>query len=354
MAPKSSNSEKSQSKAQKKKVALALQGGGSHGAFTWGILDRILEDGRIDIEGISGTSAGGLNAVALCQGMIKGGREGARAELKRLWKRVSELAIGSPLKPLPFEGSVGHYNLDHSPGYLSLHMLQSLLSPYEINPLNINPFRGFVEDFFDFEALNAFKGIKLFLCATHVSTGKLRLFNTQDLSVDTVLASACLPNLFQAVRIGDDYYWDGGFVGNPAIYPLIDSCNTSDIMVVQIRVMRRHTLPMTAIQIHDRHAEITYNACLMREMRSIDLITRLIDKGLLDSQKVKRLFMHLIRDEALFGSLEMSSALNGSWDFLNFLFHQGRACATKWLVSHFDDIGVRTSASIHKDFVSDD
>ena len=353
MAPTSSNAEASEPKTQQKKVAFALQGGGSHGAFTWGVLDRILEDGRIDIEGISGTSAGGLNAVALCQGMIKGGKEGARAELKKLWKSVSDLAVGSPLKPLPFEGSVGHYNLDHSPGYLSLHMIQSLLSPYELNPLNINPFRGFVEEFFDFKALNAFNEIKLFLCATQVSTGKLRLFHTEDLSVDTVLASACLPHLFQAVRIDDEYYWDGGFVGNPAIYPLIDSCSTSDIVVVQIRVMRRHTLPMTAIQIHDRHAEITYNACLMREMRSIDLITRLIDKGLLDSQKVKRLFMHLIRDEPLFSSLEMSSALNASWDFLTFLFHQGRSCATTWLASHFDDIGVCTSASIYKDFVSD-
>lgn len=335
-----------------KKVAFALQGGGAHGAFTWGILDKFLEDGRFEIEGLSGTSAGGLNSVALIQGMMKGGPEGARKELHHLWQSVAKMSSMGPFKNTPYESFLGQYNLDRSLGYIGMNFLKSMFSPYEFNPFNIDPFKDFIEDFFDFEALREYRKIKLFLCATQVSSGKLKLFSLEDLSLDVIRASACLPFLFQAVKIGDEHYWDGGFVGNPAIYPLIYNCETSDIFVVQLSVMRRKQLPRTAAEIRDRHKEITYNACLMREMRSIDFVTELIDKGLLDKDKIKRLFMHLLRDENLFGSLNISSALNASWDFIEFLFNQGRLVAHDWIRKHYDDIGVRTTTDMHKDFVS--
>ncbi|MBY0264467.1 MAG: patatin-like phospholipase family protein [Holosporales bacterium] len=334
-----------------KKIAIALQGGGAHGAFTWGVLDKFLEDGRFEIEGLSGTSAGGLNAVALAQGLMNGGLKGAREELYRLWRSIADLSIFSPLKPLPYEMMTGYYNLDNSPGYLALNFLMGLFSPYEINPMGFNYFRDFIGDFFDFDLLSQCP-TKLFLCATQVSSGKLKIFSTHEMSLDALMASACLPNMFHSVKIGDEHYWDGGFVGNPPIYPLIDSCETSDIVVIQLSVMSRKLLPRSASEIIERHKEITYNSCLMREMRSIDFVTDLIDKGLIPKDKIKRLFMHLIRDEALFCSLELSSALNSSWDFLEFLYTHGRQVATSWIKEHYDGVGVRTTTNIHKEFVA--
>jgi NTE family protein len=335
-----------------KKIALALQGGGTHGAFTWGVLDAFLEDERFEIEGLSGTSAGGLNAVALIQGHMQDGREGARRELRRLWTAVGDMAQLSPFKNMPFQDFLGNYNLDNTPGYTFMGLLETLFSPYEFNPLNINFFKAFVENFFDCEALRSYQKIKLFLCATQVSSGKLKIFSTQDLSQEVILASACLPYFFQAIEIEGEHYWDGGFVGNPAIYPLIYDCDTPDMVIVQLSAMRREALPRTAHEIRDRHKEITYNACLMREMRSIEFITQLLDKGFLDPQKVKKLFIHLIRDEELFSRLNISSALNGNTSFLEFLFAQGRQSAQAWIKAHYADVGHKTTTNIHQDFVS--
>ncbi|MGL4825024.1 MAG: patatin-like phospholipase family protein, partial [Alphaproteobacteria bacterium] len=226
-----------------------------------------------------------------------------------------------------------------------------MFSPYQMNPFNINPLETFAKSFFEFERLSHFKDIKLFLCATHVNTGKLKIFRLEDLRVEVLLASACLPFLFQAVEINGEHYWDGGFVGNPAIYPLIYECDTPDVMVIQLTAMHREGLPKTAREIIDRHKEITYNACLMREMRSINFISKLMDDGLLDPKKIKRLNIHLIRNAETFSELEISSALNTDWSFLEHLYNEGRKTGKDWLEQHYDDIGVRTTAQIQQDFV---
>lgn len=336
---------------KRKRVALALQGGGAHGAFTWGVLDALLEDGRLEIEGISGTSAGGMNAVAFIQGYMKGKEEGARAELRKFWKTISDNGATSPFKPSLYNQLTGNPNLGDSPGYAMMGLLQGMFSPYQMNPFNINPLETFAKSFFEFERLSHFKDIKLFLCATHVNTGKLKIFRLEELRVEVLLASACLPFLFQAVEINGEHYWDGGFVGNPAIYPLIYECDTPDVMVIQLTAMHREGLPKTAREIIDRHKEITYNACLMREMRSINFISKLRDDGLLDPKKIKRLNIHLIRNAETFSELEISSALNTDWSFLEHLYNEGRKTGKDWLEQHYDDIGVRTTAQIQQDFV---
>lgn len=331
----------------RKKIVLALQGGGAHGAFTWGVIDQLLEDGRLDIKGISGTSAGGMNAVALAQGVMKGGLRGGQEELHNFWKTMSDIGSRYSLK-IPFSE---YFPEIKSTEYLFINFFQSFFSPYQFNPLNINPLKEVVTAFFDFEKLRKFQGLKLFLCATHIASGKLKIFRMEDLCVDVLLASACLPFLFQAVEVKGEHYWDGGFVGNPAIYPLIYECETPDILIIQLTVMTRPSLPMTSQQIIDRHKEITYNACLMREMRSINFISHLIDDGLLDPAKVKRLRVHLIRNEDIFSNLELSSAMEANWPFLEKLFQAGKATAANWLAQHYDSIGVKTTAEIEKDFV---
>ena len=341
-----------ESSSPRKRVAIALQGGGAHGAFTWGVLDAFLEDGRVDVEGISGTSAGGMNAVAFIQGYMKGGREGARKELRRFWEVISDYAlVSSPFRPSLQNQLMGNPNLGDSPGYIWMNFLQGMLSPYQLNPMNVNVLESFAKSFFDFEALRNVKDMRLFLCATHVATGKLKIFRLEDLKLEVLLASACLPFLFHAVEIEGEHYWDGGFVGNPAIYPLIYECETPDVMVIQLTAMHRPDLPQTSREIIDRHKEITYNACLMREMRSINFISKLIDDGLLDPNKIKRLNVHLIRNEETFEKLEISSALNADLRFLEHLFQEGRKTGKAWLEKHYDDIGVRTTAEIQKDFV---
>lgn len=350
--PPKESSKPAKSTPPRKRVALALQGGGAHGAFTWGVLDAFLEDGRVDIEGISGTSAGGMNAVACIQGYMKGGREGARKELRRFWEVISDYAlVNSPLRPSFQNQLMGNPNLGDSPSYIWMNFLQGMLSPYQLNPMNLNPLESFAKQFFEFEALRQFKGMQLFLCATHVATGKLKIFKLEELRLEALLASACLPFLFHAVEIDGEHYWDGGFVGNPAIYPLIYECETPDVMVIQLTAMQRPDLPQTSREIIDRHKEITYNACLMREMRSINFISKLIDDGLLDANKIKRLNVHLIRNEETFEKLEISSALNADLRFLEHLFKEGRKTGKDWLEKHYDDIGVRTTAEIQKDFV---
>lgn len=343
--------ETSSEKSSRKKIVIALQGGGSHGAFTWGVIDQLLEDGRLEIKGVSGTSAGGMNAVALAQGLMKGGNRSAQEELYAFWKAMSDAGARYSMR-LPFSDYFPEKdNLIKSTEYLFKNFFQSFCSPYQFNPLNLNPLKDIVEEFFDFKKLHQFKGLKLFLCATHVASGKLKIFRMEDLCVEVLLASACLPTLFQAVEVKGEYYWDGGFVGNPAIYPLIYECETPDIMIIQLTVMTRQRLPMTAQQIMDRHKEITYNACLMREMRSINFISHLIDDGLLDSEKVKRLRIHLIRNDDIFSDLELSSAMDSDWKFLDMLYQSGKKTAARWLQENYDHIGVKTTAEIEKDFV---
>jgi len=354
MATKASDKEREKGNSAPKKIAVALQGGGSHGAFAWGVLDKILEDGRFDIRGISGTSAGGMNAVSTIMGLLKGGPESARSTLKDYWRSMSELSKKiSPYIMNPMDKLTGNFNLDHSVGYSFMSLLQSQLSPYDMNPSNHNPFEDFVRDFFDFKLIRAHTEPRLFLGTTHVKTGKIKMFSNEDISADVMMASACLPFLFQAVRVDDEYYWDGGFIANPGIFPLIDKTDAQDIVLVQLTKTHCEELPKTKAKIMERFKEITYNGCLVREMRAIHFVTKLIDEGLVAPGKMKRINMHVIKNEDVFKKLNLSSALNTDWDFLQTLFEAGRKTADGWIKSHFDKIGKKTSVDeeMFADFV---
>lgn len=335
--------------APQKKISIALQGGGSHGAFAWGVLDKILEDGRLFIEGFSGTSAGGLNALAYIQGFMENGPEGARKSLCTLWKSISEVSVISPCKPSPMDQLVGNFNLDHSIGHALFFQMAYSFSPYQWNPLDFNPLDIVIRKCFDFDKLSKFTDIKAFLCATNVCTGKLKIFTNKDISKETILATTCMPAFFRAAKVGEDFYWDGSYVGNPAIFPLINRCETPDIAVIQLTRQVCPKVPMTSQEISDRNAEINANLSLLREMRAIYFLTELIDSG--KATDLKRINMHLIRNENLFSNLSQLSGLNTNWDFIDYLFHWGRKTAQRWLIDNFEDIGVKSSANIESEFV---
>jgi len=338
----------------KKKVSIALQGGGSHGAFSWGVLDRLMEDGRFEFEGFTGTSAGGMNAVAAVQGLMRNGNQGGRDELRIFWKKISEAGNSSLLNTRgPIDRMMGQYTMHHSPGYVMFDYLSRIFSPYELNPLQIDPLKEIVVQNFDFEALRAFKGAKLYLCATHVVTGQLRIFTLNELKAECLLASACLPTIHAAVKVDNDYYWDGGFIGNPVFFPLIYDCVSPDIIYIQISPTHRQKLPTTSREISDRLNEISNNSTVMREMRAINFITNLIDEGMLDKNKIKRVFMHVIKNDDAFENLGWSSKLNTEWEFLVHLFEMGRESADTWIKAHYQDVGVKTTADLERHFVGE-
>lgn len=336
----------------RKKISLALQGGGSHGAFTWGVLDALLEDPRIDVEGVSGTSAGAMNATATIQGLLKNGNVGARKTLRDFWEKIGEKGKKSLLQFNPMDKMTKRFEMSNNPIFKTIGFMNTLLSPYELNPQNIHPLQDLIMDVFDFEALKKSKDRKLFLCATHVATGKLKIFTGKEITPEALLASACVPSLFQAIEIEGEFYWDGGFIGNPAIYPLIYHCDTPDILIIQIRRVHDPIVPRTMREINNRLGEITQNACLTREMRSIAFISKLIDDGVIAPGALKRLYVHLIRDDAFFGTLDRASGFSADPDFLEYLFEQGRRCGKKWLTENFDAIGKKTTARLEEDFVS--
>ena len=321
-----------------KTVNLALQGGGSHGAFTWGVLDRLLDDERLSFEGICATSAGAVNAAVMAHGMTTGGRAGAKDALATFWRRVSDAAAFSPLQQTPFSRMMR--------SDLWFDMMTRLLSPYQFNPLNYNPLRQVLERSVDFERLRRESVIKLFLCATNVRTGKVRIFENGELSASAVLASSCLPFLFQAIEIDGEAYWDGGYMGNPAIFPLIYSCASTDVIVVHINPIVRNEIPRTASDILNRLNEISFNSSLMREMRAIAFVNKLVGKGTVRGDEMKSVLVHAIEAEAFMQTLDVESKLNVSWDFLTALRDKGRACAGEWLAANFDDLGVRSTIDV--------
>ncbi|MDR0580950.1 MAG: patatin-like phospholipase family protein [Holosporaceae bacterium] len=340
-------------KDNKKKISIAMQGGGAHGAYTWGVLDRLLEEKDIVIEGVSGTSAGGMNAIATAQGIITGGNESARELLTKYWKINSEAGKASIFKPGILDILAGKYTMHNSPGFLFFDFISKIFSPYQLNPLGTNPLKPIVEKLFDFEKLNANDAVKVFLAATHVYTGKLKVFSNvnKELCTEALLATACLPTVFAAVMVKGEYYWDGGFIGNPVIYPLIYDCETPDIMLIKLNPTHRTKLPTSAAEIGDRLNEITNNTSIMREMRSMHFISKLIDEGLVAPGKMKRMHVHLIEDEAVFQDLGWSSKLNTDMDFLDHLFNAGRKSADKWLEKNYDKINKETTADVAEEFV---
>jgi len=334
-----------------KTVNLALQGGGSHGAFTWGVLDRLLEDGRITFDGISGTSAGAMNAVVLADGITRDGRDGARAALDRFWRAIGRVGRFGPYRRTPFDTAFGNWNLDFSPGYLFLDVLNRIYSPYQLNPLDINPLRDVLEEQVDFDAVRRCDRVSLQISATNVRTGKIKVFAHHELSADAVMASACLPHLFRAVEIDGEAYWDGGFMGNPAIYPLIYNCSSRDIVIVQVNPVRRDDLPTSAPGILDRVNEVTFNSSLMREMRAIAFVSRLLEEHRLPAERYKRLLIHRIEAEPEMAALGASSKMNAEWDFLVYLRDVGRQAAADWLERNFDKLGEESTVDLAADYL---
>lgn len=334
-----------------KKIALGLQGGGAHGAFTWGVLDYLLEDGRLDIEGVSGTSAGGMNCLALSQGMAEGGKEGARRSLHRFWRVNSDKAKQLGMIPTFFDKMKGNHGLAYNPFLASMGTLSKFLSPQQWNPKNQNMLEDILKELFNFNIISNNEDLKVFLCATNVRTSKLKIFSGKELTFQAALASACLPILFHPVNIEGEDYWDGGFIGNPALFPLIYNCTTPDIVTVLLTPQYIHTTPKTIEDIRWRMTELSLINTLTREMRAISFISKLIDEGIADSKKIKKVNMHIIENPEIFASLHHSSALNSDWDFLQHLFTEGRKTAEKWLAKNYDDIGVKSTANIEHEFV---
>jgi NTE family protein len=329
-----------------KTINLALQGGGAHGAFAWGVLDRLLEDDRIAFEGLSATSAGAMNAVVMAYGMTQGGREGAKKALTGFWRRVAHAGMVSPMQPTWFERAQHNHSLENSPAFVMFDLVTRLYSPYQFNPLNYNPLRKVLEESVDFAMLREKSSLKLFLSATNVRSGKVKIFGNDEVSADAVLASACLPFMFQAVTINGESYWDGGYMGNPAIFPLIYKCESRDIVVVHINPIERMETPTTARDILNRINEISFNSSLMREMRAIAFVTKMIDDGTIDEGKMKRMLIHAIEGQDFMRELGVSSKMNADWEFLTHLRDVGRERAEDWLEQNFNAVNQRTSVDV--------
>jgi NTE family protein len=334
-----------------RKIDLALQGGGSHGAFTWGVLDRLLEDEDLRFTGISGTSAGALNAAVMATGFHKGRRPGAREALTEFWRDVSR--SGSIFSPFSAGQSAlqDSLQLDRIPGYQWVSAFFRSFSPYEFNPLNLNPLRDVVRRHVDEAALQACK-LDIFVTATSVTTGQARVFTRKELTVDALLASACLPFLFQAVEVDGEPYWDGGYTGNPALYPLIYNTASLDILLVRINPLVRAGTPQRSEEILDRLSEITFNASLMGEMRAIAFVSRLVREGKLDAGRYKDLRLHMVSDDDGIGPLGANTKFNTDLAFLERLFEMGREAADRWLAKHKHDIGVRASLDVEREFLT--
>ncbi len=332
-------------------INLALQGGGAHGAFTWGVLDKFLEDGRIGIDGISATSAGAINAALLAQGLAAGGPDGAREQLHSFWRKISEGASHALPMMHWLESMAWGWNRDWAMGHLLFDLASRVLSPYQFNPIGFNPLRQLLVETLDIEHIRSCETVKLFISATNVETGKIRVFDHKELTVDAVLASACLPHIFHAVEIDGQHYWDGGYMGNPALYPLIYDCMSRDIVIIRINPIVRRGVPQTARDIVNRLNEITFNSSLMREMRAIAFVTRLIDEQKVNDGTMKRMLIHMVEADDLMIDYGVASKLNPDWRFLCHLRDVGRARAQRWIDATIDRLGVESTVDIREEFL---
>ena len=324
-------------------VDLALQGGGSHGAFSWGVIDRMLEEDWVKLDGISGTSAGAMNAAVLADGLLDGGRAGAKAALEKFWKKVSDGARFSPFQRSPLDMLLGKWDLDHSPAYLAADLMSRLVSPYNM-PSSANPLVAILNDTVDFQRLPQ-SPISLFITATNVRTGRGRIFRNADITPDVLLASACLPTMFQAIEIDGEHYWDGGYSGNPTITPLVRESNSHDIVLVQINPILRSEVPTSARDIVNRLSEVSFNAVLLKELRMIAVLRQVADTGDCEGRLWANMRIHRIASSVV-DSLGSSSKMNAEWAFLTMLRDEGRAAAEAFLANHRADVGVRSSYDI--------
>jgi len=337
--------------AKVKRINLGLQGGGAHGAYTWGVLDRLLEDERIEIAAMSGTSAGAMNGAALKAGWVENGREGARARLAWLWERMG--AVEDMRWPawmvagLPTSGLSRTMAL--SVPFAMADSVSRSVSPYVYGPFYRNPLRPIAEAF-EFDKVCAPEGPALFVCATNVRSGKIRVFPEAEVSTDVLLASACLPTMFQAVEIGGEHYWDGGYTGNPAIFPLFREGLPQDVVVININPLERSEVPRAAHDIQNRINEISFNSSLLRELRAISFVQRLLDEGALSSGTMKRVLVHMIADDGLMRDLSVATKMVPVPELLWKLRDAGRVAADAFLAAHFDDLNERSTIDLAEMF----
>lgn len=325
-------------------IDLALQGGGSHGAFTWGVLDRLLEETWLQIEGVSGTSAGAMNAAVLADGWAEGGAQGARKALDDYWRHVSEAARFSPFRRTPLDKLLGRWTLDHSPMFAFVDMMSRLFSPYDLNPGGTNALAPILAKEIDFERLRH-SPVKVFITATNVRTGRPRVFRNADITPEVLMASACLPTLFQAVEIDGESYWDGGYSGNPTLAPLVGELESDDTILIPINPIERPGTPKTAAEILNRLNEVSFNAVLIKELKMMALLRRNTVPGNDEGAEWARMRVHVVRNPIM-DKLGYSSKMNAEWDFLSMLRDEGRKSADQFLATHRDDIGKRSSLDI--------
>ncbi len=326
------------------RVDLALQGGGAHGAFSWGVLDRLLEESWLVVEGISGTSAGAMNASVMAHGHAAGGAAGARGALEAFWAKVSEAARFSPFQRGPLDVLLGRWTLDHSPLFVAMDMMARVFSPYDLNPAGANPLRAILAETVDFGRLSD-SPIKLFVTATNVRTGRGRVFRNGELTPDVLLASACLPTLFQAVEIDGEAYWDGGYAGNPTITPLVRECELQDTILVQINPVERLGTPRSAREILNRLNEVSFNAVLLKELKMIALLRKVAQAGDDEGARWAAMRIHRVASDAM-TNLGYSSKLNAEWEFLTMLRDEGRRSADAFLDAHGGDLGRLSSLDL--------
>ncbi len=335
---------------KKKRIGIAIQGGGAHGAFTWGILEKLLDLPDLEIAGVVGTSAGAMNASALAYGLNLGGPEKAKEVLSTFWRKISQKSKYSILKPSLLDMMINKGDMDLSPGYNLFSIMTHIFSPYQLNPLNYNPLKEVIEEVIDFEVLKKATKTKLFLCATNVLTCKPKVFMGEELSADACMASACLPFIFQAVEIDYNAYWDGGYMGNPPIFPLIKNTDVDDILILKINPIKIKEIPKTAKDIEDRINEISFNSSLMAEMKMIHFINKLLDRGVTLEGCRKIRFHAISADEAL-KDYSISSKLNASWDFISHLHDIGMRYGNEWIQESYDCIGFKDSIDVEKVFL---
>ncbi len=345
-------------KTKPKKINLAFQGGGAHGAVTWGVADRLLEDGRLSIEAISGSSAGAVNAAALAYGLHINGRDGARETLDNLWRRISDAGeLYSPVRKNPFSSNASAFDFVNAYSYQMFDIMTRALSPSQFNPFDINPLREILNDTIDFESLRHCKVTKLFVAATNVRSGKVHVFKTSDMSMDVVCASTCLPFLFKAVEVDGEHYWDGGYMGNPVLYPFFYEAETADILIVHVNPIERDDVPTTAPEIMNRINEISFNSSLLRELRAISFVHKLLDDGWIKDEyrdRLRAIRIHSIRSDEALKQYDIASKFRTDWDFLTSLKKKGRDIADAWLAENFDRIGNSSSVNLRDMFATDD
>ena len=346
---------KSSSRGRKvrKHLNLAVQGGGSHGAFTWGVIHRLLEDERIYIDGLSGASSGAVNGVVAADGFLRNRRQGAIKRLEEFWSRISQRYyvpfLHHMMRSLPTPW--GRLNLDDTPLFQLFDMMTHVMSPYQFNPMNINPMRSLLSDMVDFDELRRHPEIRLYVAATNVHRCRARVFRTHEMTCDAVMASTCLPTLYQSVKINGESYWDGGYLGNPALFPLVRECGSNDVLVVMVNPLFRKDVPDTAREIQNRLTEINFNATLIGEIRSIEVVNKLLEEGVLKKSQYHNVNFHMIEPPDEMVDYSASSKMNTDWDFLRYLHDLGWKAGDDWLKAHFDDIQVRPTLDVQKRFM---